>query len=144
MEFPHQPSLRLPGMTAGEKTRTGVGVCGGAASGLLVKTQTRGVVVLTRIHGEIFKGRAPSQPSSSVPCASRRQHRKIAFYKRLTTLFINHYFHDLIALSDLVYDVDAFSHFSKYRMLAIQVLGVLAIVTDEKLRSAGVSARMRH
>ena len=90
------------------------------------------------------KLRFSDQVISFIPAASASCFGASGIYCNSVSLFIYNDLQYLIALPDLVYDVDAFSHFPKYRMLAIQVLGVLAIVTDEKLRSAGISARMRH
>ena len=49
-----------------------------------------------------------------------------------------------VALIDFFDDVEAFRHFAKTRVVAVQVCGVLAVVDDEELGPAGVSACMGH
>ena len=48
------------------------------------------------------------------------------------------------SLFDFIYDCVSFKHFTKYGVVAVEVLGVLPVVADKKLRSAGIPAGMRH
>lgn len=45
---------------------------------------------------------------------------------------------------NLIDNVHALKHFAEHRVVAVQVLGVLAVVADEELRATGVATGMGH
>jgi len=53
-------------------------------------------------------------------------------------------FFNLVPRPDGVDDVGTFVHLAEYRMVAIQVLGILPIVADEELGATGIAASMGH
>lgn len=66
---------------------------------------------------------------------------------RLTVIlfFIDyHHFLHHISRLDLVDDFKSFIHFAETGVVAVEVFGVVAVVADEKLRSAGIAARVCH
>lgn len=59
-------------------------------------------------------------------------------------LVYNYHFLHHRTLPDLVDDFISFKYFPKYGVVAVEVLRVLAVVTDKKLRSSGVPAGVCH
>src|SRR5690606_16553510 len=59
-------------------------------------------------------------------------------------LLVHDYLFYFIACFDLVYHFNSFHHFTKASVISIEVLRVFPVVTDEKLRTPGVSSRMCH
>jgi hypothetical protein len=59
-------------------------------------------------------------------------------------LLRNHHLLHHIALTDSINHIQAFYHFSEYRMIPVKMLCVGTGVTNEELRSSSVAASMRH
>lgn len=62
----------------------------------------------------------------------------------LLRLLPNHHLIHQIPLPNLVNYLQAFIHFSKNRMIPVEVRGIVARMADEKLGAAGVAACMGH
>jgi hypothetical protein len=55
----------------------------------------------------------------------------------------HHFFHD-IPLTDLIDHIKSFVNFAEDGVIAIEVLGVVTVMTDEELGASGVSAGVGH